>query len=471
MTEAAGYSDWPRERVEATAERICAPAVLGGLLEAGQDAEAAAVQDVLQQAASGRGLDLPQAALLLQVQEPALREAVLRAAQRLHQKTFGGRVSLITPLCPTNRCVNDCLYCPLRRSNQRLHRTASTAREIQRDMFGLLDEGYRQVMLVFGEDRSGVHFVRDMIWAAYGARSGLRRVQRLDLNLNPMRMDELRELRETACLGTYHVFQETYDPAVYARLHVSGPKADYAWRLTCHDRAYEAGVTDVALGVLLGAGDFRFDVLAGLAHAQHLAATFVRGPRAINYPRMIPAPAAPASQEPGRQVSDEDFQFIVAVTRLAAPQMDIILSTTASAELRRSLYGLGVSEVSVGTASYPGTYTADGDPGAGGALNIGRPRGLEELVYRMCEGGFLPSFCGACVTPGAPAADMSPADRSAANALLALREYLLDHASAETQNVGGRLIQHKLAALPEKLRAHTLDLMAEAEAGLRRQVI
>lgn len=471
MTE-AGHADWSRERVEAVAGRIVDPAAVLAALAATRDAEAAQVKDTLKQAVAGAGLTPEQTALLLQVTDPDLRGQILATARRVHLQSYGGRVSLVAPLCPTNRCVNECLYCPLRRSNSRLQRSAATTREIQRDMFAVLDEGYRQVMLVFGEDRSGIHFVRDMIWAAYGSRSGVRRIQRLDLNLNPLRMDELRELRETAVLGTYHMFQETYDPEAYAKLHPSGPKADYAWRLTGLDRAREAGIGEVALGVLLGAGDFRFDVLAVLGHARHLQETWGRGPRAINYPRMVPAPGAPASQEPARQVSDEDFELIVAVTRLAAPQMDIILSTPASAELRRSLYGLGISEVSVGSASYPGTYTADGDPRAGGALTIGRPRALEELIYRMAEGGFLPNLCSACWgSSGRAVPEACTTERCAANALLALQEYLMDHAGPETQNLGGRLIQQKLGGLSEKMRAQTLELMAEAEAGFRRQWI
>ncbi len=425
-----------------------------------------------------QGLTPAQTAVLIQTQDPARREEILRAAREVHLRAFERRIRLLTPVCPTNRCVNDCCYCPLRRSNARLRRNAATARDTQREVGALLDEGYRHVTLVFGDDRSGVHYARDMIWAAYGMRSGMRQVQRVDVNMNPMRTGELRELREAGRLGTLHVFQETYHPGAYAALHPAGPKADYAWRLTGHDRAHQAGLEDVGLGVLLGAHDYCFDVVAVLSHARYLADTYGRGPTAITYPRMIAAPEAPASQEPGRQLSDEDFCFVVAVTRLAAPYMEIVFTTPAPREVRLDLYALGVSQVVIGSASYPGVYTAGGDPRAAGALSIGRPRALEELVYRMCEAGVIPNFCLTCYAPrrhadglDAPKPQACVQPRCAANSLLALKEYLMDYATAQTQTLGDRLIQAQLARLPEDVRGMTLDLMEEAEAGLRGQML
>jgi 2-iminoacetate synthase len=387
-------------------------------------------------------------------------------------------VSLCTPVCPTNRCVSDCLYCPLRRSNSALRRSVSTVRDLQGEIIGLLDEGYRHVLLVFGDDRSGVHYVHDMLGAAYGARSGSRQLQRVDLNVDPMDVPALRELKSAATLGLFHVYQETYEPAQYAHLHPGGPKADYAWRLTAHDRALEAGLDGIGLGVLLGAGDARFDVVALLSHAQYLTREYGAHPQAISYPRMIPSPGAPASGDPERQMSDAAFLYVVAVTRLAAPYTDLVLSTPASAELRRDLYAHGISRVSVGSLSYPGTYTRDGDPTAGGDLTIGRPRALEPLVYRMAEGGFVPNFCAACFAQRRRAAlreETSPLELARAhcapNALLSLKEYLMDYASPPTRAVGDRLIQQELARLPEAARATTLGLMEEAEAGLRGQLL
>lgn len=478
MASHPAQASWSRERVEQTAKLICDPSRIGQMLEQSAGADEAVVRDLLYRASSMNGLTPEEAAALIQITDPNLRQAVLDAARKVHEASYGHRIYLMAPVCPTNRCVDDCLYCPMRRGNARLKRTHATTRDIQREIIPLLDEGHKHFLLVFGNDRSGMAYVRDMVWSSFGARSGTRRVHRLDVNLDPTPGEDLRQLQDVAPLGTYHVFQETYQPDQYAVLHPSGPKSDYAWRLTCHNRAVEAGLFDVGLGVLLGAGDWRFDVVAALAHAEHLKSEYGYGPVSITYPRMLAAAGAPASQEPHRQVSDEDFLYVVSVTRLALPYTHVTLCTPALRETRLQLYHQGVSTVSVGSASYPGVYTADGDPAAGGQLRIGRPRALEELVYRMCDAGVVPSFCAACYGNRDRALvreDMTPQERVARhctpNALITLKEYLMDHASPETRTVGERLIQRELARLPEKIRAATLELMEEAEAGFRGQLL
>ncbi|MCE5218314.1 [FeFe] hydrogenase H-cluster radical SAM maturase HydG [bacterium] len=474
----SGSGTWSRERIEQTAHRIFDPAATEGMLEKGATAEAQEVRDLLHQARSMGGLSPAQAAVVIQVTDPALREEIKATARLLHEKAYSRRINLLAPVCPTNRCVDDCLYCPLRRANSRLKRSAHGTRDLQREVVALLDEGHKHVMLVFGNDRSGLPYVRDMVWSTYGARSGMRQIQRVDLNLDPVPGDDLRQMKDAAPLGTYHVFQETYHPASYATLHPSGPKSDYTWRLTCHDRARESGLDDVGLGVLLGAHDFSFDVVAMLQHFCHLEEAYGFGPVSVTYPRMIPTPTAPASLEPERQVSDEDFQHVVAVTRLALPYTQIALCTPATREVRLELYRLGISTVSVGSQSYPGVYTGDGEPESAGTLRVSRPRPLEELVYRMCDAGMVPSFCVACYvkrrrqsvrTEGSPVERLQ--ERCQPNALLCLKEYLMDYASPATQTVGERVIQQELARLPEKARSMTLDLMEEAEAGLRGQTL
>jgi len=474
---AATRVDWSREAMDTMALRICNPAEIEDALAAGRAADGSAVRDVVHQALTLEGLSPAGAAVLVQVDDPALREEIKAAARQVHRKLWGKRVRLHAPICPTNRCVQDCLYCPLRRSNARLTRRAATPRDLQRETAGLLDEGHRHVLLVFGDDRSGVQYVRDMVWAAYGVRSGIRQIQRVDVNLDPLRVVDIQELRD-APIGTYHVFQETYHPGAYAALHPDGMKADYAWRITGHDRAFGAGLDNVGLGLLLGSHSLRFDIVALLGHARYLTETYGRPPHTITYARMLSAAGAPPSQGPERRVSSEDFTFVVAVTRLAVPYTGIVMCTPASSEVRRELYGLGVSQVSVGSLSYPGVYTADGQLEGGGQLTIGRPRALEEVVHRMCEVGFVPNFCTACFAqrrrvggPDRTDSETRVQDRCAANVLLGLREYLMDYASPETQTVGERLIQGELAQLPESVRSVTFEYMKEAEAGLRGQML
>lgn len=469
-----GTLNWSRERLETVAQHVCDPAAVEEALQAADGADATAVGDLLHQARSLEGLTPRQAAVLLNVEDPDLRNEIITAAREVHDKAFGRRISLFAPVCPTNRCVNDCLYCPLRRSNARLHRSHTGIGDLQREIAGLLDCGHRYVQLIFGEDRSGVAYVRDMVHAAYGARQGLRQMQRVDINVNPLNAVELKQLKSSVPLGTYHVYQETYHPKTYTRLHPDGPKADYARRLVCHDEALTIGMDDVGLGILLGVYEYRFDVIAMLMHAAHLNEVHGVAPHTFNIPRLTASADAPGSQTPYSPISDALFMFITAVLRLAAPFADIALSTPATRDTRRDLYATGISSVSVGSESYPGVYTADGDPEAGGALVIGRPRNVEILVYRMAEAGFIPNFCVACYIRRRRAAILDQKDpqeyrvrHCTPNSLLALHEYLLDHASSETRVVGERLIQKELSRLPEQVRRMTLERMEEADAGFR----
>jgi 2-iminoacetate synthase len=467
---------WPRERLTALACEICTPAVIRGMLQKGAQASGDEVRDILFEAERARGLDAQQIAVLLSVRDPELRGQVKATASRVHESLFARRVRLSDPFCPTNRCVNDCLYCPLRRSNARLRRNTSSPRDIQREVIALLEEGHRHLTLVFGEDRGGIAYVCDAIAAARGASAGIHRVQRLDINLNTSRPEDLGQLVATGGVSTYHVYQETYDPQVYARLHPAGTKADYEWRITSHHRACEAGITDLGLGVLLGLGEPRFDVLAVIEHARNLLDSHPTASLAISYPRLLPATDAPASLDETWTVDDDQFVFLVAVTRLAMPLVEVILNTPAPSQVRRELYAVGVSQVAVGSLSYPGVYSSDGEPTAASSLRIGRPRNLEALVYRMCEVGFVPNFSVDRVAqPRQPVGvndhhpDQYPIHRTAANSLLALHEYMLDLAATTGRDLLAGTIQEELARLPKKVRDETLLLMEEAEAGLRGQ--
>jgi len=462
-----------RAQLERWAASICDVAQIEAALAAGQEATPEAVRDILFAARAMEGLSPAQTAILIQTQSSELRTEILHTARHVHQQAYGRRIGLFAPVCPTNRCVDDCLYCPLRRSNAMLRRTMASPNEIQKEVKDLLDEGHRRLIIVTGNSRSGVPYLRDMIEAICGVGQGPRRVQRVDLNIDPLSCEELQELKHPV-VGTYHVYQETYHPAHYAALHPPGPKADYVARLTAHDQAARAGWSDLGLGLLLGAGPYEFDLVALVSHAQYLHREYGLRVHTVSLPRMIPAKGAPASQEPQRQIDDETFLFIVAVIRLALPFSGLVLNTPASTPLRRELYATGISEVMTGASSYPGVYTADGDPQAGGKLIIGRPRPLETLIYRMCEFGFVPNLCTACYgrhRREAWSGSIAPRDLSsefcAPGAVLALKEYLIDHASAVSQPVIEHTIQQELARLPKEIRTKTLERLEEIEAGIR----
>jgi len=460
--------------VDQVARSIHDPARVTAALAEAREPSVERVRELVGRARQGEGLCPEEVAALLHVEDPTWRNQVLAAAREIRERYYARRISVSAPVCPTNRCVNECLYCPMRRSNSRLRRRAATTGDLQREIVALLDEGYRSFTLVFGDDRSGTAYVRDAVWATFGTTSGLRQAQRVDLDINPMRPDQQAALGEAGRLGTNHVVQETYDPEAYGRLHPEGPKSDYAWRLTCHDRALESGWEQVGLGILLGLHDHRYDVVALVAHAQYLEKQYSMEPAVVSLPRLVHSTGAPASLSTEFEVDDERFCYVVAVLRLALPFYSIQLSTPVQGPVRRELYSLGVTQCSVGSLSYPGAYSGDGEPETNSTLRIGSPRALEQLVYRMAEFGFVPNLCANCAVAGrrpAGARSRCVNERCGPNSLAALKEYLLDHASPETQVLGDRLIQRELSRLPERLRSDTLDLLQEVEAGLRRQVL
>lgn len=467
---------WPAERTTAVARTICDPGAVGSLLQTGLEATGEAVAEIIFHAGRAKGLACDQVAALLALEQPDLRAQVKTAAAAVHERLYARRVRLSNPVCPTNRCLNDCLYCPLRQSNALLRRNLSTASQLQREVTALIEEGHHHLTLVFGEHPSGVDYVREMVRAAFGVRTGVRQVQRVDLNLNASHPDELQALAADHGVGTYHSYQETYHPGTYALQHPDGPKSDYEWRITSHDRACAAGMSNLGLGALLGLYDYRFDVLALLLHAAYLESAYHPGALTISYPRLTAAPGAPASTDGSWAVSDEEFCFLVAVTRLALPLAEIVLNTPAPPEVRRELYSVGVSQVAVGSLSYPGVYSSDGEIGVTGGLSIGRPRNLETLVYRMCEAGFVPNFCPRSYAHSkqrtnaqARHSELETAHRDAANSLLALQEYLLDEAAPQTLDLGTGIIQDELARLPRRICDSVLAMMDEARAGLHGQ--
>ncbi|UCH33395.1 MAG: [FeFe] hydrogenase H-cluster radical SAM maturase HydG, partial [Armatimonadota bacterium] len=287
-------------------------------------------------------------------------------------------------------------------------------------------------------------------------------------------VDGFRALKD-AGIGTYQCFQETYHPDQYSYLHPSGRKADYQWRLGCMDRAFEGGIDDVGMGVLFGLYDHRFDVLALLAHAAYLDERYGIGPHTLSFPRIEPAQNAPAAEAPPAPVSDDDVRFIVAVLRLAVPYTGIIMSTRETAEMRRELFGLGVSQLSAGSRTYPGAYS-DGRAHVEEAeqFALGDTRSLDLVVRDLCENRYLPSFCTSCYRLGRTGKDFMDIAKPGLiqrfctpNALLTFQEYLLDYASPDTRAVGERLTAQLLGQVAPALRAKVKERLAAIRAGER----
>jgi len=446
------------------------------LLEAAGSADNARAMEVVAKARECKGLDLEELAIIITAQDEEVVKAIYDAALYVKEKVYGRRIVFFAPLYVSNVCANNCLYCGFRRDNKALQRKVLTIDEIRREVEILLSDGHKRVLLVAGEHPtlSGMDFIEKAVGVVYDTRVGNASIRRVNVNCAPLSVEDFKRLK--ACeIGTYQCFQETYHLETYQRMHPSGPKADYLWRLHAPDRAMEAGIDDIGVGALFGLTDYRFEMMAVLMHSQYLDGKYGVGPHTISVPRLEPALNAPAANNPPHAVGDEQMRRIVSCFRLAVPYTGIILSTRERASFRNELIALGVSQVSAGSRTSPGGYyDAKAHKPETEQFSIGDERTLSEVMCGLCKDDYIPSFCTACYRAGRTGERFMGLAKHGEihhmcnpNALLSLKEYLMDFATGETRAEGERVLAECLEDLPANLRKKTMDLLARIADGDR----
>jgi len=432
------------------------------------------VRAILSRARTLKGLEAEDVAALMQVSEPALLAELFAAARGVKDTIYGNRLVLFAPLYISNLCGNECTYCAFRVGNAALERRALGTAEIEAETRALIDQGHKRVLLVAGEayPAEGFDYVLRAIETIYRTRGERGEIRRVNVNVAPLSVEEFRRLK-AADIGTYQLFQETYHRRTYGLVHRCGPKRDFDWRLTAPDRAMEAGIDDVGVGVLFGLYDWKFEMLAMLQHIRHLERRFGVGPHTISVPRLEPAVGSDVAAQPPHPVSDADFQKIVAILRLAVPYTGIIMSTRENAETRRASFALGVSQISAGSRCDPGGYTG-GDGQQAEQFQLGDHRTLEEVVRDIVALGYTPSFCTACYRLGRTGADFMDLAKPgliklhcAPNALSTCVEYLLNYATSSTRREGEAFVERELAAMEPAARVVAARLVADVRAGKR----
>lgn len=478
------------------------------LLEKTRGASVKETEAIIHKAEGLKGLTPEETAVLLHCEDSEVIEALCRAAERVKEAIYGNRLVLFAPLYLTNTCINNCLYCGFRRDNLYLERRVLSEEEIRSDTETLIRDGHKRVLVVAGESprECGIDYFERAIKTIYSTKIAHGEIRRINVNVAPLKIGEFRRLK-TAGIGTYQLFQETYHLPTYQKVHPSGPKRDYHNRLTALDRAMEAGIDDVGMGVLFGLYDYRFEVLALLYHAQYLERKFGVGPHTVSVPRIEPAAHAPISINPPHAVTDADFMKLIAVLRLAIPYTGIILSTRESAEIRDKLFHIGVSQISAGSRTYPGGYSKGnentpplnplpqgegkqqyppplmgGGKGEGerlffekGQFSIGDKRTTQEVIRDISKDGFAPSFCTACYRVGRTGQEFMEHAKPGhiqkfclPNSILSFKEYLLDYGGEELRKIGESLIEKQTAAIQDDhLRKATLKKLQEIEMGKR----
>lgn len=444
-------------------------------LMAGLEKSPEEILAIVAKAREARGIEPEEAAALLQVADPELIETIFQAAREVKLRIYGKRLVLFAPLYLSNFCVNNCRYCGFRRDNRSIRRKRLNWEEIREQVRQVENLGHKRLLIECGESFSAdMDYIEEAIATIYSTKNGRGEIRRVNVNIAATTVENYHRLK-AAKIGTYQLFQETYHRPTYELMH-DGLKKDYERQLLAHDRAQEAGIDDVGLGVLFGLYDYKFEVLALMYHARHLEEKFGVGPHTISIPRV--RPAAGVDFIPPHLVSDESFKKLIAILRLAVPYTGMIISTRESVQMRTAAFHLGISQTSAGSRTAPGAYGKNGrDPEEGESeqFRISDPRSPDEVILSICQLGYLPSFCTACYRlrrTGKEFMDKAKPgdiqDICSVNALLTFREYLLDYAAEETRKVGEINLSQFLKTISNKnLRAETEKRLLEIEAGKR----
>jgi 2-iminoacetate synthase len=437
--------------------------------------DAARVRELLAKARERRGLSMEEVLCLSHVEKPELLAEIFSTAKQIKEEIYGSRLVLFAPLYISNRCHNECTYCAFRVSNTALTRRTLTQEEIAEETRMLIRQGHKRALVVAGEGlpHEGFQYILDSIATVYATKVGPGEIRRVNVNLAPQTVDRFRALKD-AQIGTFQLFQETYHRSTYAQVHVKGRKRDYDWRATVFDRAMEAGIDDVGIGVLFGLYDWRFEIMAMMQHIRHLEETFGVGPHTISFPRMEPAVGSAIACRPPHAVSDADFLKMIAIMRLAVPYTGMIMSTRENAEVRRATFEVGISQISAGSRTDPGGYKdGEGDPN-GSQFQLGDHRSVEEVVSDVVSLGYVPSFCTACYRLGRTGHDFMDLAKPGEikyhchpNAISTFQEYLCDYASPLARSAGEKLISIELANMDGQQTACTLPMLNQVRGGQR----
>ncbi len=453
---------------------ICDEIINHHLAKAAADATARA-KDAVAKALELKGLDSEEVAALLLCEDRDIQQEIFAAANRIKESIYGKRLVLFAPLYISNVCRNECLYCAFRADNKNIRRKTLSQREIASEVRSLTSAGQKRILLVASEGmfENWFDYILKSIETIYSVKEGRGEIRRLNVNIAPLTIDQFKRLK-AAGIGTYQLFQESYHRPTYRRVHPKGPKSDYDNRIGAMDRAFQAGVDDVGLGVLFGLYDYRYEVLALLEHIAHLERRFGVGCHTISVPRIEPAADCDLAGNPPHPVSDEDFKKLVAILRLAVPYTGMIMSTRESPEMRAQTFALGVSQISAGSRTNPGGYGLR-DLDAAAQFQLGDHRSLDEVIRDAASLGYVPSFCTACYRLGRTGGDFMDLAKPGLikqfclpNALLTFKEYLEDYAGPQTRRLGLELIQNSLGDIPTAARCvETSARLEKIEAGER----
>ena len=436
----------------------------------------ALIDEILEKAKEKKGLNHKEASVLLACEIPEKIEEMYHLAEQIKKEFYGNRIVMFAPLYLSNYCVNGCVYCPYHIKNKCISRKKLTQEEIVREVTALQDMGHKRLALEAGEHptMNPIEYILESIKTIYSIKHKNGAIRRVNVNIAATTVENYKKLKE-AGIGTYILFQETYHKETYEKLHPTGPKSDYAYHTEAMDRAMEGGIDDVGLGVLFGLELYKYEFAALLMHAEHLEAVHGVGPHTISVPRLKRAnDIDPDSFDNG--IDDDTFAKICALIRICVPYTGMIVSTRESKTVREKVISLGVSQISGASKTSVGGYSApEPEDETTEQFDVSDQRTLDEVVRWLMELGYIPSFCTACYREGrtgdrfmALCKNGQIANCCQPNALMTLKEYLMDYASEETKVIGEQLIRAELENIPkEKVKTICQDHLEKIEQGIR----
>ena len=437
----------------------------------------ALIDSLIEKAKLRKGLSHREASVLLACDIEEKNQEIYKLAEQIKKDFYGNRIVMFAPLYLSNYCVNGCTYCPYHMKNKHIARKQLTQDDIRKEVIALQDMGHKRLALEAGEDpvHNTMDYYLECIKTIYSIKHKNGAIRRVNINIAATTVDNYRLLKE-AGIGTYILFQETYHKESYLELHPTGPKHDYDYHTEAMDRAMEGGIDDVGIGVLFGLDKYRYEFAGLLMHAEHLEAAFGVGPHTISVPRLRHADDIDADSF-DNGIDDDTFAKIVACIRIAVPYTGMIISTRESQKTRERVLRLGVSQISGGSKTSVGGYAEpEPDDAKSEQFDVNDTRTLDEVVKWLMELGYIPSFCTACYREGRTGDRFMSLCKSGQiqncchpNALMTLKEYLMDYASPTTKAIGDKLIEKEVFNVPnEKARAVVLENLRLIEENNRR---
>ena len=434
------------------------------------------ISEVIEKAKLRKGLSHREAILLLDCDIEEKNQEIYALAEQIKKDFYGNRIVMFAPLYLSNYCVNGCVYCPYHAKNKHIARKQLSQEEIVKEVVALQDMGHKRLALETGEDpvNCPIEYVLESIKTIYSIKHKNGEIRRVNVNIAATTVENYRKLKD-AGIGTYILFQETYHKESYEKLHPTGPKHNYTYHTEAMDRAMEGGIDDVGIGVLFGLELFRYEFVGLLMHAEHLEAVHGVGPHTISVPRIRHADDIdPNAFDNG--IDDETFAKLVACIRISVPYTGMIVSTRESQKCREKVLHLGISQISGASRTSVGGYDhPEEEEDNSSQFDVSDNRTLDEVVNWLMRLGYIPSFCTACYREGRTGDRFMSLCKSGQilncchpNALMTLKEYLLDYASEDTRSLGYKLIESEIGNVPkEKIREILCRNLDEIEEGKR----